>query len=296
MRLFRLHIVLIIFLTALLQSCYEVFMPADRDEIIVEGWIEEGECPVVILTRSLPVRLRDDAILMEDLSDYVERWAKVTVSDGQNSVILTGGSDDRYVPGYIYTTSALKGEAGRTYTLTVETRGKVVNAVTTIPQYAPAVDSVVCTRLADDPQNCQITAYLRNIPDRKEYFRSFYLIGDVERQFISSYLGVVDDEFADPSFTMPIIRGATDYDMHEENRYFPIDTLVSVKISVMDEVSYGIWIGFEENSRFSSYFLSSSVRDIPSNITGGRGYWCGYNSFRSVFTVTPGTYAGNITL
>ena len=93
MRVFRLHILLTVFLAAMMLSCEDDFLPQDQDVIIVEGWIDEGGFPVVIVTRSLPVRFRDDAVQLEDLSDYVVKLARVTVSDGVNSVILTGHRD-----------------------------------------------------------------------------------------------------------------------------------------------------------------------------------------------------------
>ena len=71
------------------------------------------------------------------------------------------------------------------------------------------------------------------------------------------------------------------------------NTLVRLKISTMDDFSYEIWRSYEDNNRFRSMFMSSSVRDVATNIQGGRGYWCGFNSFRLDFQAVPGTYPGN---
>jgi hypothetical protein len=293
MKVFRLHMILIALLAALMLSCEDRFLPEDKDIIVVEGWIDDGGFPVAIVTRSLPVRLRDEGIKMDDLSDYVEKWAKVTVSDGTNSVVLTGGKDKRYVPGYVYTTSGIRGEAGKTYTLTVETRGKKVQAETTIPQYPPTVDSVVCRHLASDTSMCEVTAYVRHTAGREEYFKSFYQEGAGELQFLSSFLGVVDGGVTDSVFTMPIIKGVSDYDKSDNSRYFVGDTIVRLKISTMDDVSYEIWRSYEDNNRFRSMFMSSSVREVATNVEGGQGYWCGFNSFRLDFKAVPGTYPGN---
>lgn len=276
-------IMIVMFLAVLDWSCEDTFLPVDRNELIVEGWIEAGTPPVVIVTRSLPVRLRDDGISMDHLQDYVEKWAKVTVSDGDTSVVLAGGRDSRFVPGYTYTTGGLFGEKGKTYTLTVEAQGRVVNAVTTIPMYPPSVDSVVINRRENDPQFFEVKALVSNNPDRKEYFKSFYLIGSAERQWLSSFLGVVDDALTDSVFEMPIIRGVSDYDKSNDDRYFPSDTLVSIKIAAVDSISYEIWKSIEDNSKFRSMFMSTSVRENPTNIQGGLGYWCGYNSFIKSF-------------
>ena len=274
-------------------SCEDDYLPKDQDVIIVEGWIDAGGFPVVILTRSLPVRLRDDAVQLDNLSDYVVKLAKVTVSDGVNSEILTGQKDSRYVPGYVYSSSYIRGEAGKTYTLTVETGGKKVMAETTIPLNPPTVDSVVCRHVTSDASMCEVTAYVRHNSGGDEYFKSFYQEGTGQVQFLSSFLGVVDGSLTDSLFTMPIIKGVSDYNKSDDSRYFANDTLVRLKISTMDDISYEIWRSYEDNNRFRSMFMSSSVRDVATNIQGGRGYWCGFNSFRLDITAVPGTYPGN---
>ena len=60
--------------------------------LVVEGWIEDGGFPVVILSQTIPVSKGSQN--MNDLIDYVIRWAKVTVSDGTDSVALIGKYDD----------------------------------------------------------------------------------------------------------------------------------------------------------------------------------------------------------
>ena len=285
--------ILIACLAGLMLSCEDKFLPQDQDVTIVEGWIDADGFPVVMVTRSLPVRLRDNAISLDNLYDYVDKWAKVTVSDGERLAVLTGKMDNNYVPGYIYTSNYIRGEAGKTYTLTVQTRGRTVKAQTTIPLYPPTVDSVVCRHAETDTSMCEVIAYVKHQAGREEYFKSFYQEGADAQQFLSSFLGVVDCGLADSVFNMPIIRGVSDYDKSDESRYFANDTLVKLKISTMDQVSYEIWRSYEDNNRFRSAFLSSSIREVGSNIMGGRGYWCGFNSFRLDFKAVPGTYTGN---
>ena len=251
------------------------FIPADTDEIIVEGWIEEGQFPIVMLTRSLPVRLKDQEVNLNRISDYVVLWAKVTVSNGSDSVLLTGKVDNGYLPSFIYTTSdtGFKGEAGRTYTLRVETDGKTLTSSTTIPLYPPAVDSVVCTSLP---------VFFRQGSDRK--------------QFSSAYLGIVDDALADSAIVIPVFKSVKDDNKEDQSRFFPNDTLVSIKVSAIGKESYDFWFSYSNNSSFgslSNLLFGSSFRDIPTNITGGRGYWFGYNSFVRTFHVRPGTFPGN---
>ena len=52
---------------------------SNESKLIVEGWIEDGGFPVVIISRSLLVST--DYQDVHSLSDHIVRWAKVTVSD-----------------------------------------------------------------------------------------------------------------------------------------------------------------------------------------------------------------------
>ena len=76
---------MIIGLVLMSQSCEEGFIPSDRDELIVEGWIDAGGFPVVIITHSLPVRLKEEGIKVSQIAKFMETSAKVTVSDGETS-------------------------------------------------------------------------------------------------------------------------------------------------------------------------------------------------------------------
>ncbi len=285
-------------LVLLSQSCDDGFMSSYRDELIVEGWIDDGGFPVVIVTHSLPVRSKEEAIKVSQISQFMEMGAKVTVSDGDSSVILTGKLDQGYYPPYIYTTSRLRGKAGKSYTLTVQTKDRFLTANTTIPLNGPVVDSVVCRKMDGNDTLCFVILYLKNVPDRREYYKIFLQDGPALAQFRSSYLGVIDDTIADSSMRIPLMRTVRDDFKEDKRRYFNTDSLLSIKVSTMDSVSYSFWKLFSNNtiSNYFSFLMSSSTSNLPTNIDGGIGYWCGYNSYISTFTVTPGTLPGNYPL
>ena len=97
--------------------------PAEVEpRLVVERWIESGGAPVVMVTTSVtPTREPQE---VSSLSENIERWAKVTVGDGEKEVILTGYISGRYFPPYYYTTGHMSGEVGKTYRLTVESNGR----------------------------------------------------------------------------------------------------------------------------------------------------------------------------
>ena len=287
MKRIRLYLALFLGLAILGQSCEDGFMPTDKDELIVEGWIDAGDFPVVIISRSLPVRSKDNKIKVSDISDYVETFAKVTVSDGENEVVLTGKVDRDYFPPYIYTTSQIRGEAGKSYTLSIKARDKVLTAHTTIPLYGPVVDSLVSHPLENNDTLCSVLLYIKNVPDRKEYFKSFFLDGPAIGQFRSTYMGLADDAIVDSTIRITLLKTVRDDFKDNKQRYFDKDSLLSIKVSTMDSVSFSFWKAFSNSTitSYSSYMMSTSTGNLPTNVSGGIGYWCGYNSYISTFIV-----------
>ena len=127
-------------LLPLLLACgCEASLNVSREpELVVEAWIEEGKNPVVIVTTSVTYdELPADE---EALAGHIVRWAKVWMSDGSKTVNLTGVPTDKYFPPYVYTTSEMRGEAGRNYDLQVEYGNVTATASTTIPESVPIVD------------------------------------------------------------------------------------------------------------------------------------------------------------
>ena len=101
-------------------------------EIVIDGWIEVGKGATVVLTQSVMVHPEDNESEIR-LQDIPIRWAKVTVSDGEREEILVGRMDEDIFPPYKYTGTAIKGEAGKKYSVKVEYSGRTVTAETTIP-------------------------------------------------------------------------------------------------------------------------------------------------------------------
>ena len=91
---------LLVFVALCMTSCEEESSKGSgASSIVVEGWIEDGGFPVVIVTRSMAVSSEYHG--SDELSDYLVRWARVVVSDGIDTVTLTGKYDPGYYPSYI---------------------------------------------------------------------------------------------------------------------------------------------------------------------------------------------------
>lgn len=157
---------LILLACATLTACMEEEDAELQTQLVVEGWIEDGGYPVVLLGETHAI----DAG-MQNIENYIVRWGKVTISDGTDSVILTGGYDNDFFPPYKYTTFKMTGQAGKTYTLTAEYRGKKATAVTTIPQPVE-LDSLHVVRSESDTL-FYIKAFFEDNPDERNYYGLF---------------------------------------------------------------------------------------------------------------------------
>ena len=115
--------------------------------VVVEGWIDEGEHPIVMITRAI-----DLTKPMDSLENYVEKWWRVSIDDGSKRYYLTARLNRDYIPSFVYTTPRLRGKAGGEYRLIIETGDTVITASTRILPHV-AIDSlkVSTTRTAYRP-------------------------------------------------------------------------------------------------------------------------------------------------
>lgn len=289
MKQYAIFIILLILAT----SCEDEYTSDRQPTLVVEGWIEDGGFPVVILTQSLPVS--NDYQDINNLGDYLLKWAKVTVSDGKDSVVLTGKYDNGYFPPYIYTTGKMRGHAGKTYTLTVDYRQWHATAETTVPE-APAVDSYKVEKCSGSDTLYSITACLTDVPDEKNYYQIFTKTGTANKQYFASYLGSIDDGVLKKGTNMiPVYRehrlGAGRY-----TPYFSVNDTVFVKFAQVDEQSFRFWNEYIKSQSLSNNMFLSTSSNIPTNITGGTGYWCGYGATTAHIIVSEaasGVHDGN---
>ena len=250
-------------------------MPADAPQIVVEGWIEEDGFPVVIVTTSVPVSSEYQE--WESLEDHLVRWAKVSVSDGESEVVLTGKVNKDYFPPYIYTTSRIMGEAGKTYSLKVEYGGRVETAQTTIPAKVP----LEYVKVVEREDGYGIVAGLSDDPASKDYYKFFVMVEGVDSSYVSSFLGLVDDEVLGTGVTDVAVNSSfvTNFATIERSPVsYTKDDVVRVRFCTMDETSFNYWSDYDDVSSLSTNPFFPVNKKIRSNISSGMGYWAGYGS------------------
>ena len=246
-----------------------------EDHLVVEAWICSGQPPMVQLTSSIQPREQNQDV--DALDEHVIRRAKVSISDGENEVTLTGMPWKGCLPPYVYTTSRMIGEEGKTYTLTVETSTHKARAVTTIPAAVP-LTSMVTERYGERERAWLIRAYFTDRPGEHNYYKFFSRVHGVDSTFYPTRLNLIDDEQlpdgADASAL--ILRGARVFSETEVHSFFPAGTTVHLRFCSMNEDMAGVWRTFDTDAIQASIPILSSYNNVPGNVEGALGYFAGY--------------------
>lgn len=264
----------LVFLFFMVLSCTEEEgMEKYRYRLVVEGWIEEGDVAYVILSQNNPLITTVDSTSIENM---VVRWAKVTVSDGETSEILRGRIDGNYFPPFIYHGTELMGEAGKTYTLTVEYSGHVWTAQTTIPEPVP-LTGLRAERVEGRDTLFSVKATFRDPAGEKNYYKFFTRIAGKKGRFLPCLMGNFDDNlFEGREMEVSVYQGIQMKEFKKFSAYFHERDTVEVKFCTMSEFDFDFWTAYENEQINSQNPLFPANQNLPSNISSGRGCWCGY--------------------
>lgn len=258
-----------------LVACSDDDNASEGQQVVVEGWIEDGEFPIVKLSSTIPIT--DKYQSLDSLGRYILRWQRVTISDGSQTVTLNGKIDERYFPPYIYTTTDMRGQTGRTYRLTIHrTDMPDITAETTIPESVP-VDSFSMESFNGSPTRRSIYAHTTISPYPVTYYKMFTRQKDDSQDYLSSFLGVMRSDMIPADGRISIQPGRTNF---EKNYipYYNVGDTVFVRFARIDSVSYEYWRSFEDMLSLSRNSLFPITKNMPSTIPDALGYWQGFGS------------------
>lgn len=262
-----------------LASCEQeinVELPEYTSKLVVEGWIEQGKYPTVILTESAAYFDPVDSAAMRK---SIITTAKVSVSDGEEEEILTLKKKDAFFPSYIYEGNLLKGEVGKTYFLKIESRGKTYTAETNIPEQA-VLDSLWFEKLPASDTLGQVWARYSDPAEESNHYRIFTQRLGKDKSFIPVYLSAISDEiFNGERVDFALLRGAESLSEVTDDLYFNTGDTVMVKFCTMDMEHFQYWKSLERELYASKNPLSASGNKVLSNIRGDvLGVWGGYGA------------------
>jgi len=243
--------------------------------IVIEGFIENDRAATVMLSWSVPFDQKMDTIF---LLNHIITSAKVSVSDGEQTEILTLGTDWNYLPPYIYYGSTLKGEIGKTYRLMIEYQNKTIHAETYIPE---PVKLKSYAFIKENPLDT--TGYIHigfnNTSDL--YYQVTTRVDKKENVYTPCLFGNFRaDRFEkDKLITLQINKGPILYPEMQFASYFIEGDIIYMKFKTMPKHGYDFWTSWQNEVINGQNPIFPAITSLKSNIEGGIGIWCGYGSY-----------------
>lgn len=261
---------LILFFILVLASCDNGYLETEsKEELVVEGWIEDGHAPVVMVSSSLPVSSTPRPV--SDIQKHILRYADVYVDHEGGREYLTACISDKFTIKNYFTSLSLRGEVGKTYRLHVKWQDYEASAVCTIPE--PTQMDTAFFEKAKDDSSFVLKTIFRNNPSEAKFYQSFRRVGVADTALFravdfSTLRGSLMGETVVSTFMKPLDRSG--------DSYFHKGDVVAIKLASTEESMYEFWTSFTDaynGSGFSSFNATSNLR---GNVEGAIGYWAGY--------------------
>lgn len=260
-----------IFLLLALLSC-EKKEELSESYLVVEGWIENGDFPVVMVSETIGIS-SGTLISPKDMIEHVGKWAKVSVNDGEKTVVLTGMADSRYFPPYIFTTNSIRGETGKTYTLEVEYKDYKATAQTTIPRPVP-IDTLYIREVAKD-STCILMCGFSDPQQEENFYRIVAMSKGEDSNYHSCTLTTTTDAVMEGYSEIPVFN-ITRLLGYGSKPNIKLGEEIWMKLYTMDEASFNYWSDFELMKDYNMVGLNMKFSSIRRNVDGALGYWNGY--------------------
>lgn len=252
-----------------LAACDNNYLESDNiEEMVVEGWIESGHAPVVMVTTTMPIS--SDPRPVSGIADHMLRYAEVYIEHNGEREYLTARLSDRFVTRNYFTSTTLHGVPGETYRLHVKWLDYEASAVCTIPQQV-AIDSVFFEKAVDDTSFVAKMVF-HNDPQQRRYYQTFSRFGPSSKNYSAVFMTTLDGSLLDTVITETFMKPLN---AKTKNTYLhPGDTL-ALKLATMQRCMYEFWGSFNNYST-SIGTVFTSPKTIKGNVDGALGYWAGY--------------------
>jgi hypothetical protein len=282
---------------AIFSSCekeVKIDLSDGPTQLVVNGQIEMGGPPLIVLTRSIGYFSKVDLTTLQN--SFIHN-ADVQVSNGIRTVRLreynidTGGTAKFYF--YSVDTAdpsafSFVGEANHFYTLTIASEGKTYTSTTKIPAPRP-IDSMAAVAPAQPPTNAPTAMQLMvwySDPDTPGNAVRYFTRRNSE-QFYPGPNSVFDDQVVNgvkrAQFPLEAGSSHSDVNFSDSSGYVFRGDTVTLKWSAIDRGVFNFYQTYEYSIGTVGNPFSSPI-NVMTNISGGAlGVWAGYGS--SYYTI-----------
>ncbi len=276
-----------ILLIAILTSCEKnIDFETQKQEpsLVVDGTIENGKAPQIILTKSLDYFFN---ITPQIALGSFARNAIVTINNGTVTHQLKEYEQDlglRYKAFYYSIDSsnlstAFVGEQNKTYNLKIIFEGKEYSSQTTIPSLTKICDSLWWRKQPDNNDtNAILVGRFTDPIGLGNYIRYFTKINS--EPFYAGPKSAFDDQVIDgKTYSIDIDKGIDKnraIDLAKDNVFKRGDT-VTLKFCNTDKATYNFWNTWEFAYQAIGNPFSTPNKVLSNISNNGLGAFCGYS-------------------
>jgi Domain of unknown function (DUF4249) len=253
------------------------------DVLVVDAQIENGQAPVVFLSKSLDFF---STISPDMLANSFVRNAEVTLTNG----VITHRLKEYPIPlgngyiAYVYSNDDVNiatnifGQFGKTYTLNIKAEGKTYSSTTTIPLLTKYPDSVWFKVAPQNPDTSLrvLMAKTTDPPGLGNYIR--YFTQKNGKGFLPGPNSVFDDNVIDGTTYEIQVEPGIDRNnpTPRDNNFFKRGDTVTLKLCNIDKATYTFWNTWEFAQQSIGNPFSQPNKVIGNVSNGALGAFCGY--------------------
>jgi len=292
-------------------------IPGKENTTVIEGWIENGKPATVVVSKSLSYYTN---IGLKEILSAVDTTAIVKISDGVTTEVLERQHtlehaytffmisslsanpstllDSSLLPKlatlrpFAYVGKTIIGVPGKTYSLYVETNGKVYTAQTTIPLTTIQVDSFAFFKRPEPKDTtASLRIFFKDNAAAYDCYRLFLKIDNLDWHYEQIFIGSFDDLTfngkTDISYELLrspqaniAITGMSQAMREEYNRHsYKKGDVIHIKSTTTDKPTIDYWFPMQtEIIMGGTPFVTPGT--LPTNIKGDNvtGIWSGYHA------------------
>lgn len=285
-------LLLIIFLFGC-EKHIDIQTETQKPLLVVDGTIENGKVPNVILSTSLNYfsSISPEILLASNVTD-----ANVSLSNGDITVQLKKYSQPLgagfnlvyYSSDSTDPSKAMRGELGKTYTLQIQYKGSGYTSVTHVPRVAKTVDSLWWKPAPHNTDSTKVVLMAR-LTDPKGYGNYIRYFTKVDSgSFLPGLNSVYDDQITDGTvYDAQVYQGVDRNNKlsQDDYGYFKKGDTVTVKLANIDKATYDFWRTIEFGYQSVGNPFSSPTKVLSNVSNGALGAFCGYGVEYKMFII-----------
>ena len=267
-------------LTVAFNSCLEN-ADIDSPKPVIDAWFDSDGYPVVIFTFAV-----DPSDISTPISEKVIRWGKVTVSDGEREIVLTGGPSNDYFPPYRYFTYEMKGEPGKHYKLTADYKGYHAESECVMMEPTRITEIEVLPSEENDstrevylhftsPDDCPAYYYVR-VRNEEQKGRAF-----------PALMGTYKATRPGEEVRLQVFRPKNSLDTTHYSPDFLLGDNLEISLCRVPEEVYDFWVGYDNSVIFSGSQFIDTSQSLKGNVGGGYGIWSVQGVWKEYLTIQP---------